>query len=167
MEPKRRRKIEFIELVFRFRENYKTATDSFSYLSPPCTTPTTASVRRRGHLAAHASRLRPKPAPRPWFARNRPSLAAPDLATRPRRRPCATRRRRRRAAPPPRRRLPWPGLPQAAVSQLALPLLPFLFKALQPSTRTPRAPQPPLPWLPSSARRGAPFSGHSLPTPTP
>ena len=53
----------------------------------------------------------------------------------------------------------------------ALPGAPSLsftaYKTTPSPLRAPRAPQPPLPWLPSSARRGAPFSGHSLPKPTP
>ena len=125
------------------------------------------AVRRRRHLAAHASQPDPNRPRAPTVC----PLAIPSGCTGERHAPPPTPLRdtppTASRSPPPHRRLPWPGLPQAAASQLTLPLLPFLFKALQPSTRTPRAPRPPLPWLPSSARRGAPLSGHSLPKPTP
>ena len=73
-------------------------------------------------------------------------------------------RRRRPAAPvphspssalPPRRRKPAPSDTHAPIKAQAGPL------------RETRAPQPPLPWLLSSAHRGAPFSGHSLPKSNP
>ena len=60
--------MEITELNLELRIIYDTAPDRFSYLQLPCTVPTATPYAGAGHLAAHASRLRPKPAPRPWFA---------------------------------------------------------------------------------------------------
>jgi len=156
--------------VLELWSNYEIATDRFFNLSPPCARPTGSAVRRRSHLAAPRVAARPKPpSSAPCIAetklpcRSRRSPRAPTLPVLPRRhgRPPLP---PVRAAPvlhspspalPPRRRKPAPSDTHAPIKAQAGPL------------RAPRAPQPPLPWLPSSARRGAPFSGHPRPEPTP
>ena len=83
MRPRRGRKFEITELILELRFIYETAPDGFSYLSPPCTTPTAALY------AAGATWLATWPLPgrnhlvRPWFSQTRYLLALPELDTRP------------------------------------------------------------------------------------
>jgi hypothetical protein len=126
----------------------------------PTAAPYTGAATCPGHLAARPPKTRPAPlvSLEPLLPGTIATCHAPCLLL------SSTRRRR-----PSRHHchaVPWPGLPQAAASQLALPLLPFLYKAMQASTRTPE----PLPRLerhrhPLQLRRAAAHREATAPCP--
>ena len=167
MRPRRRRKIEITELILKLQFIYETATASTPLSSHAVRTPATANRPGNGREGLRA----------PGLARNRVALARPPLATLPwspgrppRRPPCATPPKRRRRSPS-TASAPCPAESTSPGWRTALPGAPSLsftaYKTTPSPLRAPRAPHPPLPWLPSSARCRAPLSGHSLPKPTP
>ena len=133
MRPRRGIKFEITELILELRFIYETAPDGFSYLSPPCTTPTAAPYAagatwppmRRTPAQTALERPRFAPWPSPLAARARGTRPRPP--GRPPRPPAPCDGRRRSLATRPRH----PGRPPPARSlQFALLPLPAPIKGV-------------------------------------
>ena len=164
---KKEKKIEITELILKLQFIYETATASTPLSSHAVRTPATANRPGNGRMGLRA----------PGFARNRVALARPPLATLPwspgrppRRPPCATPPKRRRRSPS-TASAPCPAESTSPGWRTVLPGAPSLSFTAYKMTSSPLARPDPIHrghWRRrGQAHRGAPYSGHPCPEPTP